>query len=99
MKGEAQMRARKVTRTIKATEATLMVVDVTTAEVQNVTVTLPFEFKSEEDIMKHINKTSGIVADGLKPVTVVDFYVTEQLYGMSEQDFIKHAEILPARKQ
>ena len=93
------MRARKVTRTIKATEATLMVVDVSTAEVQNVTVTLPYEFKSDEDIMKHINKTSGIVADGLKAVAVVDFYVTEQLYGMSEQDFIKHADILPARKQ
>lgn len=93
------MRARKVTRTIKATEATLMVVEVATAEVQNVTVTLPYEFKTDADIMKHIDKTSGVIADGLKPVAVVDFYVTEQLYGMDEQKFIANAEILPARKQ
>lgn len=91
------MRTRKVTRTIKATEATLMVVEVATAEVQNVTVTLPNEFKSDEDIMKYINKSAGIVADGLKPVAVVDYIVTEQLYGMDEQKFIQNAEILPAR--
>lgn len=92
------MRTRKVTRTIKATEATIMVVDVATAEVGTVTITLPHEFKNDADIMKHIEKNHGLLNDGLKAVTVVDYIVTEQLYAMDEQKFIENAEILPPRK-
>ncbi|MEE0061572.1 MAG: hypothetical protein UE295_12150 [Acutalibacteraceae bacterium] len=91
------MRARKVTRTIKATEATLMVVDVATAEVQNTTITLSHEFKTADDIMKYVSKHTDLLSDGVKAVAVVDFIVTEQLYGMDEQKFIEYAEILPAR--
>ena len=99
MKGEATMRARKVTRTIKATEATLMVVDVATAEVQNMTITLSHEFKNADDIMKYVNKHAELLTDGVKAVAVVDFVVTEQLYGMDEQKFIEQAEILPSRNK
>ena len=99
MKGEATMRARKVTRTIKATEATLMAVEVSTAEVQNVTITLSHEFKNADDIMKYVNKHTDLLPDGVKAVAVVDFIVTEELYCMDEQLFIKNAEILPARNQ
>ena len=93
------MRARKVTRTIKATEVTLMAVEVLTAEVQNVPIKLSHEFKTGDDIMKYINKHPELLPDGVKAVAVVDFMVTEQLYGMDEQKFIEQAEILPSRNQ
>lgn len=93
------MRTRKVTRTIKATEVTLMAVEVLTAEVQNVPIKLSHEFKTGDDIMKYINKHPELLPDGVKAVAVVDFIVTEQLYGMDEQKFIEQAEILPSRNQ
>lgn len=92
------MRARKVTRTFKATEATIMVVEIETAEVCTVTIKLPHEFKNDAEIMKHIEKNHGLLNDGLKAVAVVDYIVTEQLYAMDEQKFIENAEVIPDRK-
>lgn len=93
------MRTRKVTRTIKATEVTLMAVEVETAEVMNLPIKLSHEFKTGDDIMKYINKHPELIPVGVKAVAVVDFLVTEQLYGMDEQKFIEQAEILPSRNQ
>lgn len=88
-------RTPSVTRTIQTTDITVMCVDVTTAEVSNKTLTLPRTFKDEEAMLKAAKKAGE--SDTCKFVQVVAHKVNEQLYGMTEADFIKYAKPLPPR--
>lgn len=88
-------RTPSVTRTIQTTDITVMCVDVTTAEVSNKTLTLPRTFKDEEAMLKAVKKAGE--TDTCKFVQVVAHKVNEQLYGMTEADFIKYAKPLPPR--
>lgn len=89
------MRKPMVTRTIQTTTVTLMCLDTESAEVENRTVTLPRTYKDEKAILKVAKPL--VETDNFKAVTVVDTEVNEVLYGMSEQEFIEHANILPPR--
>lgn len=89
------MRKPMVTRTIQTTTVTLMCLDTETAEVENRTVTLPRTYKDEKAILKVAKPL--VETDNFKAVTVVDTEVNEVLYGMTEQEFIEHANILPPR--
>lgn len=88
-------RIPSVTRTIQTTDITVMCVDVTTAEVSNKTLTLPRTFKDESAMLKAAKKVGE--TDTCKIVQVVVHKVNEQLYGMTEADFIKYAHPLPPR--
>lgn len=88
-------RIPSVTRTIQTTDITVMCVDVTTAEVSNKTLTLPRTFKDESAMLKAAKKAGE--TDTCKIVQVVAHKVNEQLYGMTEADFIKYAHPLPPR--
>lgn len=88
-------RTPSVTRTIQTTDITVMCVDVTTTEVSNQTFTLPRTFKDEEAMLKAVKKVGE--TDTCKFVQVVAHKVNEQLYGMTEADFIKYAKPLPPR--
>lgn len=84
-----------VTRTIKATHATLMCVDTETAEVFNKDVVLPRTYEGVNDMLKAAKKVAE--TGTCKVVTVVAHSVTETLYGMTEADFIKYAKPMPPR--
>lgn len=92
--------ARKpmVTRTIKATNVTLMVVDTESAEVGNHTLTLPRTYKDNKEIMKMV---APMFEDStIKPVAVVDAEIVTARYGMLETDFIQYAHIMtPAEEE
>lgn len=89
-------REPKVTRTIVTTKAVLMCVDTETAEVFNKEVVLPRTYASEEKLLK---KAKAVVEnDTTKVVSVVSKDEVSTLYGMSEQVFIEHAEVLPPRE-
>ena len=88
-------RIPSVTRTIKATHATLMCVDTETAEVCNKEVILPRTYEGEKDMLKAAKKVAE--TDTTKVVAVVAHTVTETLYGMTESDFIKYAKPMPPR--
>lgn len=79
-----------ITRTMKTTHATVMVVDTETAEVSNLTFELPGTFKDDAAALKAIAKVAD-VPETIKIVAVVDCDVTEQLYAISEADFLKYA--------
>lgn len=83
-----------VTRTIKATEVTLLCVDVEKGEPFNKVITLPRVYKDDKAIMKVASKYD---TETEKAVHVVATKVIENLYGMEEADFIKYATILPPR--
>lgn len=82
-------RKPQITRTFKTNRVTVLCLDITTAEPQNVTVTLPRYISDEKKKMSAIK--SAIETDTLKAVSIVDSEVIEQLYSMDEDFFLAHA--------
>ena len=90
------MRKEKlITRTITVTTAEFMCVNVETANVEVVTAELTGKIDSETALKKY--KATAETAT-LKVVSCQSVNYNEQLYGMTEKEFIEHAKILPPRK-
>lgn len=84
-----------VTRTIQTTMADVLCLDIEKGEPFNKVVILPRTYKDEKSMMKVVE---GIVnTETVKAVHIVESSVQETLYGMTEQVFISHADILPPR--
>lgn len=88
-------RVPMVTRTIITTKANVMCLDIETGEPCNKTVVVPRTYKNDEKLLKKVKEV--LETETLKPVHIVDNEEIETLYGMKEQDFIEHAEVLPPR--
>lgn len=84
-----------VTRTITTTKATVMCLNVVHGEPYTKLVTVPRTYKDDNALLKVVK--SIIETDELKAVHIVAKEEIETLYGMSENDFIKHATVLPKR--
>lgn len=82
-------RKPQITRTFKTNRVTVLCLDITTAEPQNVTVTLPRVLNDEKKTMAAVK--AAIETDTLKAVSIVDSEVIEQLYTMDEDFFLAHA--------
>lgn len=89
-------RPNRVTRTIKATNATVLCLDTVSAEPFNTTVKLAGTFKDNKTLLKAC-KPLIETSDNISAVKVVDVSVESKLYGMLEQDFLKYAEEMPPR--
>lgn len=88
-------RTPQVTRTIQTTHCTVLCMDIENGEPCNRDVVLPRTYKDDNAMLKAVKKV--IETSNLKAVHVVASKVKETLYGMSEQDFISHAKVLPPR--
>lgn len=88
-------RVPQVTRTIQTTNVIALCMDIQNREPVNIDVVLPRTYKDDETMLKAVKKIAE--TDAIKPVQIVSSMVQETLYGMSEQDFISHAEVLPPR--
>lgn len=88
-------RVPMVTRTIVATKAIVMCLDVEAGEPLNKEVTVPRTYKDDEALMKKVKPL--LETETVKAVHVVSKEEIETLYGMTEQEFIEHAEVLPPR--
>lgn len=88
-------RVPMVTRTITATKAIVMCLNIEQGEPSNVSVTVPRTYKDEESLLKKIKPM--VETDTLKAVHIVSTEQVETLYGMTEQDFMEHAKVLPPR--
>lgn len=88
-------RAPQVTRTILTTTVTALCIDLVEQKPYDAQFTLPRTYKDNASIMKALAKIAN--TDTVKVVHVKSAEVNETLYGMSEQDFISHATILPPR--
>lgn len=88
-----------ITRTIKSTTVNAMVVNTATAEVITKPVVLNGTFKSFEkggDAFKYINELN--IWKPSEVVVKLDFVeITEELWGMSEEEFMAHGHKLPPR--
>lgn len=88
-------RVPMVTRTITSTKVNVLCLELEKAEPFNKVVILSGTFKDNKAIDKAVHKV--IDNDEVKAVHVVDVEVQESLYGMTEQEFIEHAKVLPPR--
>ena len=86
-------RVPMVTRTIQTTRANVMCLDVEKGEPFNKEVILPRTYKDENAMLKQAEKV--INTETVKAVHIVTFEVEETRYGMSEQQFIEVAEVIP----
>lgn len=88
-------RTPMVTRTIVTTKATVMCLDITKGEPFNEVYPMPRTYKDEATLLKKIK--AKYETDTIKPVHIVAVEEVETLYGMTEQEFIEVAKILPPR--
>lgn len=84
-----------VTRTIQTTTVNVLCLDVESAEPFNKEVVIPRTYKDEKAMLKAVE--SAVNTEKVKAVHIVGHNVNETLYGMSEQDFIARATVLPSR--
>lgn len=85
-----------VTRTIITTKANVMCLDIETGEPCNRFAVVPRTYKDDEKLLKKVKEV--LETETLKPVHIVDNEEIETLYGMTEQEFIEHAKVLPPRQ-
>lgn len=88
-------RTPMVTRTIVTTKVNVMCLDVEKGEPFNTTVTVPRTYKDAETLLKKVKPL--IETETVKAVHIVDTEEIETLYGMTEQEFIENAKVLPPR--
>lgn len=86
-------RTPMVTRNIKTTHLSVMCVNTERAEIENVDITLPRTYKSKKEMAKAIDK-ANLIPEPYKMVEIVDSFVEENIYGMTEQEFISNAKIV-----
>ena len=93
LKGEKIMpRIPQVTRTIQTTKVTVLCLDIETGEPFNDYLVLPRAYKDEKAMLKQVEEV--INTDTVRAVHIVDSEVQKIKYGMTEQEFIKHANVL-----
>lgn len=85
-----------VTRTITTTKAIVMCLDIESGEPCNKSVVVPRTYKDDEALLKKVKEV--LETETLKPVHIVSKEEIETLYGMTEQEFIEQAKVMPPRK-
>lgn len=84
-----------VTRTITTTKAIVMCLDIESGEPCNKSVVVPRTYKDDETLLKKLKEV--LETETLKPVHIVGKEEIETIYGMTEQEFIEHGEVMPPR--
>lgn len=86
------MRNKMVTRSMKVTVATTLMVNLETQATETIEVNMPNTYKDDKALMKALNK--AYEGTSTKPVHVISSSVIEKLYGMSEKTFLDNAQEL-----
>lgn len=84
-----------VTRTIPTTSVTVFCVNTDDRSTFEQSITLPRTYKDETKMMKVIENV--FAGSPVKPVSILGFEVNKALYGMTEQEFLNNAQLLPDR--
>ena len=84
-----------ITRTVTATIANVMVVEIKTAKAYTTQIALTGSYKDNNDILKTLKKNDN---EELVYAAIVSTETKETLYGMPESEFMKYAKELPPRK-
>ena len=90
-------RVPSVTRTIQTTKCKVLCIDVENERPFTQEVVLPRTYKDERSMLKKIKPM--LESETVKVVHVQDFTVESTLYGITEDEFISVAQVLPPRKE
>ena len=88
-------RVPQVTRTIPTTIVRIFCVNTEDRSTFEQDITLPRTYKDEQKMMKAVEKV--LEGEPVKAVSIISYEVKETLYGMTEQEFIQYAQVLPPR--
>lgn len=88
-------RTPMVTRTIITTRANVLCLNIEQGEPFNKVVEVPRTYKTDEELLNKVKSLAETPTE--KCVHIVDKEEIETLYGMTEQEFIEHATVLPPR--
>ena len=88
-------RKRMVTRTVEQTTASVMTLDIVTAEVQIKEWTIGGSYENDNELLSKLKKI--FETDTLKLVHIESKVEQELLLGMEEDEFIRLAKVLPPR--
>lgn len=88
-------RVPMVTRTIIATKVVVMCLDIEAGEACSKEITVSRTYKDDEALLKKVKPL--LETESIKPVCIVHKEEIETLYGMTEQEFMVHAKVLPPR--
>jgi predicted transcriptional regulator YheO len=94
---EIMARVAMVTRTMQTTEVNVLCLNIQTAEPFNKDLVLAGTFKDNKAMMKAVS--AQVDNDAQKAVVITTSKVVETLYGMTEDEFIKNAKVLPPREK
>lgn len=81
-----------ITRSITSTVATVIAHDGETGETGSEQLVVSRTYKSDNELLKALREKYE--TDTFKIACVIDFFVTVEKYGMTEDDFINNAEII-----
>lgn len=85
-----------ITRTFITTNVKAMAVDMTAAEVKDISLVLPVKVDAA-DVEKYLAKNPALVPENFKVVAIKETTYSETLYGMEESVFLANAVVLPPR--
>ena len=88
-------RERMVTRTIVSVDYSVLVVDMSTMKAETISVVIPSGDTLTEKAREKAIRAS--IPDGKTFTAIMNSKKVEELYGMSESDFMKSAKKLPPR--
>ena len=83
------MREKMITRSMKVTDAQVLMVNLETQATEQTNVMMPNTYKDDKALMKALTK--AYEGSTLKPVHVMTSQVIEKLYGMTEKSFLDNA--------
>lgn len=89
-------REPQVSRTLKTTKVNALCLDIVSCEPFNKEVILTGTYKDNAKLEKKVREL--VDSETEKFVHIADMEVVETLYAMTEQDFIKYAKPMEARK-
>lgn len=88
-------RTPMVTRTIITTKVNVLCLNIEQGEPFNKIVEVPRTYKTDDELLNKVKSVAE--TDTEKCVHIVYKEEIETLYGMTEQEFIEHATVLPPR--
>lgn len=86
-----------ITRTFVITQATVMTLNIETAEPSTETYEMPGIYKTDEELLKAVKELYDTETE--KVVAITAKTEIEELRGISESLFLQHSIVLPAREK
>ena len=84
-----------ITRNIKSQSVSVKVISLSDFSMKDISLIVPRNITEEKEQLSYIEK----LMPGYKALAILAVEVTEQLYGMTEEDFMRYAKPIDKRSE